>query len=201
VSLWRTNNARAANTNNTGPVWTAIKGSVGGRISAIAIASGASDLIWVGYDDGQVFKTTSGTQTNPLWEKMDHAGGSPLTPSRYCAAITIDPKANDVVYVTFGGYNQGNAWKTTDGGQKWHNIGNSLPEAPVRTIAVHPRKTNFLYLGTEVGLFASEDAGATWGPTNEGPTNCSVDHLFWMNEVLVCASHGRGMFTIDLSKV
>jgi len=64
VSLWRTNNARAANTNNTGPVWTAIKGSVGGRISAIAIASGASDLIWVGYDDGQVFKTTSGTQTN-----------------------------------------------------------------------------------------------------------------------------------------
>ena len=201
VSLWRTNNARAANTNNTGPVWTAIKGSVGGRISAIAIASGASDLIWVGYDDGQVFKTTSGTQANPVWQKMDHAGSSPLTPSRYCAAITIDPKANDVVYVTFGGYNQGNAWKTTDGGQKWHNIGNSLPEAPVRTIAVHPRKTNFLYLGTEVGLFASEDAGATWGPTNEGPTNCSVDHLFWMNEVLVCASHGRGMFTIDLSKV
>jgi len=38
---------------------------------------------------------------------------------------------------------------------------------------------NFLYAGTGVGLYASEDSGATWSPTNEGPTNCSVDDLFW----------------------
>lgn len=29
---------------------------------------------------------------------------------------------------------------------------------------------------------------------NEGPTNCSVDDLFWMGETLVCATH-RGMFS------
>ena len=43
---------------------------------------------------------------------------------------------------------------------------------------------NFLYAGTEVGLYASEDSGATWSPTNKGPTNCSVDDLFWMGETL-----------------
>ncbi|HXU36442.1 MAG TPA: hypothetical protein VN937_08770 [Blastocatellia bacterium] len=201
ISLWRTNNAKAPNTNNTGPVWTAIKGSVGARISAIAVAAGNSDVIWVGYDDGQVFKTVNGTQANPLWQKIDHTGSNPLTPARYCTRITIDPKKINVVYACFGGYNRGNVWKTTDGGTKWSNIGNSLPEAPVRSLAVHPRKTNLVYLGTEVGVFASEDGGATWSPTNEGPTNSSVDDLFWLKEILVCATHGRGMFTINLSSV
>ena len=50
-------------------------------------------------------------------------------------------------------------------------------------------------------MFASEDAGAMWSPTNEGPTNCSVDDLFWMGETFVCVTHGRGMFKIDLSSV
>lgn len=200
-SLWRTNNAKAPNTNNTGPIWGAIKNSVGKRISALAVASGNSNLIWVGHEGGEVFKTTDGTQANPIWTRMDHIGANPLTPTRYCSCITIDPKNNGTVYVAFGGYNRGNVWKTTDGGIKWSNLGNLLPEAPVRAIAVHPRKANFVYLGTEVGVFASEDGGATWSPTNEGPTNCSVDDLFWMGEILVSATHGRGMFTIDLSHV
>ncbi|MGH7819793.1 MAG: hypothetical protein ACREQ9_08470, partial [Candidatus Binatia bacterium] len=81
------------------------------------------------------------------------------------------------------------------------NLGAALPAAPVRAIAVHPRRTQLVYVGTEVGIFASENAGTTWSPTNEGPTNCSVDDLFWMGETLVCATHGRGMFRIDLSAV
>lgn len=201
LSLWRTNNAKAPNTKSTGPVWASIKPSIGRRISAIAVAKGSADQIWVGYEDGEVFKTANGTQANPIWQRVDHTGANPLTPARYCARITIDPKNAKVVYVAFGGYTHGNVWKTTDGGTKWSNIGNALPEAPVRAIAVHPRKTNLVYLGTEVGVFASEDGGATWGPTNEGPTNCSVDDLFWMGEVLVCATHGRGMFTINLASV
>ena len=72
---------------------------------------------------------------------------------------------------------------------------------PVRLLLpMHPRRSDFLYLGTEVGVFTSEDAGVTWSPTNEGPTNCAVYDLFWMNEILVCVTHGRGMFSIDLGK-
>jgi hypothetical protein len=76
-----------------------------------------------------------------------------------------------------------------------------LPTAPVRAVTVHPRRAGFVYAGTEVGLFASEDSGATWSPTNQGPTNCSVDDLFWMGETLVSVTHGRGMYRIDLSGV
>jgi hypothetical protein len=50
-------------------------------------------------------------------------------------------------------------------------------------------------------VFASEDSGTTWSPANQGPTNCSVDDLFWMGETLVSVTHGRGMYRIDLSGV
>lgn len=198
-SLWRTNDAKAANTNSTGPSWRAIKGSAGSLISALAVAKGDSDLVWVGHDDGQVFKASNATAATPTWQKVDHTGASPLTASRYCTGITIDAANHGTVYVTFGGYTTGNVWKTTDGGATWANLGLALPAAPVRALAVHPDQPAYLYLGSEVGVFASEDGGATWSPTNEGPTNTSVDDLFWLDKVLVCVTHGRGMFKIDLT--
>jgi hypothetical protein len=199
LSLWRTNDAKRANTDSTGPSWRAIKSSAGSFISALAVARGDSKVVWVGHEDGQVFMTADGTATNPAWQKVDHTGPHPLAVNRYCTGITIDPRDHDTVYATFGGYTKGNVWKTTDAGATWADLGQALPAAPVRALAVHPDRSALVYAGTEVGVFASENGGAAWSPTNEGPTNCSVDDLFWMDRVLVCVTHGRGMFTIDVA--
>ncbi|MBI4964217.1 MAG: hypothetical protein HY913_13140 [Desulfomonile tiedjei] len=201
LSLWRTNDPRTPNTNSTGPSWTSIKGGTGQFISAIAVAQGNPDLIWVGYLGGALYKTANGTNSSPSWQLVDDDGSVAKLPNRFCTRIVIDPSDHQVVYVMFGGYENTNLWKTTDGGSTWTGLGNALPAAPVRTLAIHPRQRDFLYLGTEVGVFTSEDGGASWSPTNEGPTNCPVYELFWMNETLVCATHGRGMFQIDLSGV
>ena len=56
-----------------------------------------------------------------------------------------------------------------------------------------------MYIGTEIGVFGSENLGLSWSPVNEGPANVSVDDLIWSGETLVCITHGRGVFTIDLS--
>ena len=113
--------------------------------------------------------------------------------------LTVDPHNHDRVFACFGGYVKGNVWRTTDGGATWSDIGQALPACPVRALTLHPDRSDWLYVGTEVGVFASEDSGLTWSPTNEGPTNCSVDDLFWLDRTLVSATHGRGMFTIDLA--
>jgi hypothetical protein len=115
-----------------------------------------------------------------------------------CTRIAIDPANADRVYVTFGGFAKDNVWTTTDGGQNWACIGASLPEVPVYCVTVHPKKSDFIYIGTTVGVFGSENAGLVWSATNEGPTNCPVYDLFWMNSTLIAATHGRGMFKIDL---
>ncbi|GJF32714.1 hypothetical protein KNE206_54140 [Kitasatospora sp. NE20-6] len=210
VSLWRTDNAKKPNTFTSGPGWQAIKPGTKSlinppmmsRISALAVTPGDSGTVWVGHEDGQVFRSTDATSATPAWQRMGEAGPDRLQPQRYCTCITVHPAHPNTVHVCFGGFVNGNLWVTEDAGAHWRNLAAPLPAAPIRALAVHPRHDRFLYCGTEVGLFASEDAGTTWSPTNEGPANCSVDELFWMEDdakdVLICVTHGRGMFRIEL---
>ncbi|MEK7328094.1 MAG: hypothetical protein AAB217_22860 [Chloroflexota bacterium] len=198
ASLWRTNNVKAANTFTTGPSWAAIKSSIGSDISAIAVAPGNSNLIWVGHNNGNVYKTASGTSGVPTWTQVDT--NSPGLPNRIVTRITVDPSDNNIAYVTFGGFSEDNVWRTADGGASWSDITGGaspagLPKLPVRSLIVHPASSDWLYVGTELGIFASEDGGGTWGLPHDGPTNTSVDELFWLDtQTLVAATHGRGLF-------
>ena len=195
-SLWVTNDARAPQVR-----WEAIKKPdvANNFISAIAVAKGNSEIIWVGHNNSSVYVAENGLSVSPKWTRVDH-GKTPL-PARKVTRIVIDPKNHKHVYVTFGGYSKSNLWKTENGGETWADLSKTLPEVPFRTLAIHPRKSEYLYLGTEVGVFASEDGGQNWSATNEGATNCRVDELFWMNENLVAATHGRGVFRINLARV
>ena len=190
--LWRSTNVKAAT-----PTWTSIKDTVGSNISAIAVAKGNSDIIWVGHNNGDLYYTTNASSDAPTWTRADL--GSPALPNRFCERIVIDPTNSSRVYVTFGGFTSGNVWRTSDSGATWTDITGNLPAAPVYAFAVWQQNPKFLYAGTEVGIFASADGGQTWSTSNDGPTNCSVDDLFWMNNTLVAVTHGRGMFSIALA--
>jgi hypothetical protein len=196
LRLWRTNDADTPNTATTGPSWLSIKPSVGSNISAIAVAKTNSDIVWVGHGNGNVYRTADGTGAAPTWVQRDTT--SPALPNRFVTRITIDPSDANIVYVTFGGFNANNIYRTVDGGATWTNIAGTgltaLPAAPIRDLEVHPSNSNWLYAATEVGVFASEDAGSTWMLPHDGPANVSVDELFFMGTELVAVTHGRGMF-------
>jgi hypothetical protein len=202
-SLWRSRNVRAAT-----PSWEEIKPPIddGSLISAVEArrgpgATGASDMLWVGYVNGQVARATDGTADRPTWSRVDENGPARL-PNRYVTRVRVDPNDPNRVYVTFAGYQNGNLWRSTDGGATWSALGSELPAVSVYDIAIHPSNPNLVYAATEVGLFASEDGGATWWPTNQGPANVAVQELFWMGgPMLVAVTHGRGLFWIDLSGV
>jgi hypothetical protein len=222
-SLWMTDNADAANvpddiiencpnpapTNQVqliGPSWIRVKDAIGtgdpNLISAIALSSEKQPTVWVGYVNGNIYKTTGGSPQHPTWSEALNKTTTGW-PGRYCMSITVDPHDPNTVFVTFGGYESENIWKTTNGGNSWNSIGKSLPKLPMRSLTIHPSHPSYVYLGTEVGLFASEDGGQSWsptyaGPTNEGPTNSPVDQLFWNANVLIAATHGRGMWQIAL---
>jgi photosystem II stability/assembly factor-like uncharacterized protein len=187
-NLWRSVNVKAAS-----PSWANIKpGANGSFISAIAMAPGNSDIIWVGHNNGDVYSTANGTAANPTWARQDL--GTPNLPNRACTRLAIDPSNFNRVYATFGGYSPDNVYRTTDGGATWSNLAASLPSAPARSLVLAPFNNNYLYVGTDVGVFASADGGATWSPGNDGAANVAVDELFWMGNYLVMATHGRGLF-------
>ncbi len=192
TSLWRTTDARASTVS-----WSAIKAADGtSHITAVAVAPGNSDLIWVGHLNGDVFKTINGTAASPTWTKMDD--NATALPARRVTRITIDPTNNSRVYVTFGGYTGNNVWQTTNGGTSWASATGTLPAAPVYGLAISPATPQTIYAGTDVGVFASDNGGTTWSTTNIGPTLASVQELFVSGTNLVTVTHGRGVFTAPL---
>ncbi|HRA55127.1 MAG TPA: hypothetical protein PLQ83_15810, partial [Thermoflexales bacterium] len=202
ASLWRSANISSA---VTMPSWAAIKpplapgGAFTELISAIAVANGNSDVIWVGHQEGSLFKTTNGTAPTPSWTQITF----PDQPTRYLTRIVFDPNSTQVVYLTYGGFTNTNVLKTIDGGATWMTLPgtglNALPAVPVRAFAVHPNNTSVLYAGTEVGIFASDDGGINWGVPADGPAHVSIDQLTWLGQRLYAATHGRGIWSISPS--
>jgi photosystem II stability/assembly factor-like uncharacterized protein len=201
MSLWRTNDAKTPNTTTGGPSWAAVKPPIGNSrwthsITSIAIAHGNADIVMIGHANGNVYRSENATDNTPQWQRVDTNG---INANRHCLALTIDPDDHDLVYAGFGGFQADNLWRTSDGGQHWTDISAGLPDAPIRDITTHPQRSSWVYLATQVGVFASEDRGANWSPTNEGPANVACRDFFWMGSRLVCVTHGRGMFEIDLA--
>ncbi|HYS53234.1 MAG TPA: hypothetical protein VER58_05650 [Thermoanaerobaculia bacterium] len=198
-SLWVTNDAKKSNKEG-GPSWAIIKPGTGNarvnNISAIAVAKGNSNVIWVGHNNGDIFTTSNGLASSPSWTKVDD--GSPALPNRFVTRIVVDPSDSRTAYATFGGFSANNLWRTTDAGATWTSITGPLPQAPIETLAIHPKNSKWLYAGTEVGLFTSEDGGATWAVPQDGPANVSVKELFFLNNTLYAATFGRGMYKVDI---
>jgi photosystem II stability/assembly factor-like uncharacterized protein len=196
LSLWRSTNAKAST-----PTWSAIKTSVLSNISAIAVAKGNSNIIWVGHNNGDVYMTTNGTSPSPTWTRVDTT--TPSLPNRTVTRLTIDSANSSIVYATFGGFSPDNVYRTANSGATWTDITGSgstgLPDVPVYSLVIHPSNANWIYAGTDVGVFASENAGTTWSIPQDGPANVSVDELSWMGTTLIAGTHGRGVFTSPTS--
>lgn len=200
-SLWRTNNVRAAGQ----PTWTSIRPGGSHKLSAIAVAPGNPNVIWIAQNDGKVYKTNNGLDTIPTWITIDDNGGANPLPDRFPTRILIDKDNSNIVYIAFGGFTDGNLQKTIDGGATiWQNItGVGLDDVPIRGIARHPNNSNKLYVGTEIGVYSSDNGGTTWDAVLDGPANVSVDELVFMSNstTLLAATHGRGIWTTNIEEV
>ncbi len=196
--LWRTTNG--------GNTWNAISydltdgsgggGLVYGTITTIDIASTDNSYIYVGADDGNVWKTTN---TGTDWIDI----GSTLPVKRWVTRVTVDPFNRDKVYVTLSGYYQSNPmphiyW--TDDGIVWHDISGNLPDAPLNDVIVDPQEDSTLYAASDVGVYYTEDMGGSWLPLGTGLPIAPVNDLALHDSTrtLVAGTHGRSMFKINL---
>src|SRR5262249_4527468 len=115
--------------------------------------------------------------------------------------ITVDPSNPAIAYAmltTAGG--GGGVWKTTNAGLRWTQVA-GLPNQPTYALVIDQRQASgapsgFLYVGTQVGVFASITNGATWSALGAALPSAPVVDLQFnasLNE-LVAGVQGRGVF-------
>ena len=172
-----------------------------GTLTTIAVAPTNSDVIYVGTDDGNLWVSNDYGAT---WTHI--ADGLPF---RWVTRVVVDPTEANTAYVTYSGLRwrdpQPHVFRTRDQGQTWENITANLPDAPVNAFAVDSKNTNYLYLGNDLGAFVSPNGGQSWETLGEGLPAVSVyDMKIFENDTLrflAAGTHGRSMYTLDLSNV
>src|SRR6266480_1144072 len=149
--------------------------AMSGRVAAIAAVKENGRLtVYVGAASGGVWKSTNGGTTfKPVFDKE---------PVESIGAITVDPQSPKTIWV-----GTGEAWtrnsvsvgdgiyKSTDGGDSWHNMG--LPNAErISRILVDPKDSDTVYVcvpgklwsdSEDRGVYKTTDGGRTWQELDE----------------------------------
>jgi hypothetical protein len=181
----------------------------GGWPTNVPIASGQvstlhyvnSNLIYAGTTAGGAFRLT---RTGTTWAAQAiHA--APL-PNRYIWGVAARPDNPNVVIVVMSGFGTAHVWRGmfATGGTTWTDVSGTgvgrLPDIPVNALAIDTTQPDSWYIGTDIGVFRTADAGTTWQPFRNNLPNCAVFDLKLhpTERVLRAATHGRGLWEIPV---
>jgi hypothetical protein len=196
---------RLYRTGDTGLTHTTESQILTSPISAIGISPQNDSVRIIGQNNGGIFGTSTGA--NPLID-LDPTNA---VPNNAVARAVVDPNSTTTAYVTLSAFNVVNVWKTTTLSSLANNIaptwtaangsvGAALPQVPINAFVIDPLNSNYLYAGTDIGVYTSGDGGATWSPFGTGLPRVAVfDMAITSNRMLRIATHGRGMWQISLN--
>ena len=163
-------------------------GIVAGRVNDLIVVPMTPTIAFLAADGGGVWKTTNCCNVNTIWAStMD----DPLLSTIAIGDLALDPNTNPpTIYagtgdLRFGSFTFGSAGllKSTNLGASWEVkgadvFGNYLPQPPgqfpqydsIGKVAIDPRDSDNLIVGTKTGVYFSYNGGDDWaGPCLPDP--------------------------------
>ncbi|MBK8450800.1 MAG: glycosyl hydrolase [Saprospiraceae bacterium] len=159
-------------------------------------------VIWVGTDDGNLQLTINGGKS---WTNVAaNYATSGIPAQTWVSSIEASQFDINTVYVTFDNHTYGDhktyLAKSNDMGKSWIQITNKEFTGFAHKIKEDSHNKNVLFLGTEMGLFASLDRGENWfRMKNNIPDFALVRDIQIQSRenALIIGTHGRGIYVID----
>ena len=159
-----------------------------------------SGLIYIGTDDGKVWMTKDGGKA---W--IEIMAGLPY--QQWVSRLAASQFDMATVYMTQNGKRDDDVapyvWKSTDYGKTWVDISKGIPLGPVNVIREDPVDRNVLYVGTDQAVFVTTDGAKTWNVLGGNLPSSYVHDLIVhpRDNIVVIATHGRGMWVLDANAV
>jgi photosystem II stability/assembly factor-like uncharacterized protein len=123
-------------------------------------------------------------------------------PDRYPGDMTVDPTDEATVYITMSGFGSSHVFRSMDYGATWQDIDSGLlPDIPTNAVVVDPLHPSHVYIGNDIGAFATVDGGATWIQLEKGLSEAVLVYelnISVANRKLRAFTHGRGAFERNL---
>lgn len=121
--------------------------------------------------------------------------------------LASHPSEENTAYALFSLSGKPKILRTTDLGITWTDISGfgtnntsnrGFPDVAVYCLYVRPDNNNIIWAGTEIGIVESLDGGNSWNIIEDFP-NVSVWDMKGMDDQVVIATHGRGIWTATIN--
>jgi photosystem II stability/assembly factor-like uncharacterized protein len=166
----------------------------GSSISAIEIARSDPRNIYVGTENGGIFRSTDGGGS---WSANI---SGPELPGHAITRLAASPANPARVYATVANFGHSHVFRSDDGGSSWIDSDRGqLPDVPHHSIAIPADRPDTIYVCSDAGVFVSEDAGLTWSNLSRNLPRVMVIDLVWQahDQTLHAATYGRGLFRLN----
>jgi len=129
------------------------------------------------------------------------------------SGLGTHPSEAGTAYLLFSLAGRAKILRTTDYGASFTDLSgfstptrggfsaNGFPDVAVFSLLVMPWDTDILWAGTEVGLFVSDDGGASWQFADNGLPHVAIFQLRIVDEEVLVATQGRGIWSVQLPEL
>jgi hypothetical protein len=216
-----TNNANALSFNlDTGTATNCTSGNT--MISAVAAGgpaapSGSAAVIYAGREDGQVFVSTAAESGQSSFVAHNiiaatsgcPASGASVSGGCKISSIVVDTTdgTGKTAVATVMGFGVSHVWRTTSAGALgWTDIDNGgLPDSPANSVVVDPFDSTHIFVGNDIGVFETQNQGATWAEVGTGFPAVPATRLLLFDgsgtRHLRASTYGRGIWDVQMASV
>lgn len=180
-------------TTNGGTNWEKITDNIaaGDLLNTIALSPADEGVIYVTSKE-KIWRIDE----NQTYRAIDISDG---LPELFITSVTVSHYSSDEIWVSLSGYTNGEkVYKSTNGGKTWENISGELPNLPVNCMVHENLSDNAIYIGTDVGVFYTNDKTDEWIRFSKGLPNIIVSELeiqYSKNgNKIFAATYGQGIW-------
>ena len=197
---------RVWKTTNGGTSWSDVSDDItqGGSnyfhtVTTIAVSPLDRNIVIAGTGDGRVHISTN---AGGSWENISDG-----LPNRWITRVAGDPFESSTIYATVSGFRwdepEPHVYKSTNLGQDWTDISGNLPELPVNDIIPDPDVEGRLFVGTDAGIYYTENSGNIWASLNQGIPSVPIVAMKLHNPTrsLVIGTYGISAYRLDLDEL
>src|SRR5437763_4093427 len=191
-----TGSTRVWKTTSDGDTWTPVSTSLDDSpISAIEIATANRKRIYVGTENGGLFRSSDGGAT---WSPNI---SSSVLPGHTITRIESHPNDANLLYVTVANFGHAHLFRSHDGGLTWEDADKGqLPDVPHHAALIRADDLNKVYVGNDAGVFVLDVAAGIWMNLTKNLPNAMVIDLVFQekDKALFAATYGRSIWRIKL---
>jgi photosystem II stability/assembly factor-like uncharacterized protein len=154
-----------------------------------------ADTIFIGTYYGQVVRVN--------WNGSSWAPTTLASPTQGCiSGIAVEASNIQRLWVTISQLwgSGARVYRSDDGGGSWAPCTTGLQDIPTNCVAIDAADSNRAWVGADVGVYETRNAGQTWASISAGlPNVMAVDLLLHVKDrKLICGTRNRGAWIMTI---